>query len=197
MTAIANPVGWISPEEYFQGERLSDIRHEYVDGYVYAMAGASDDHNRIVGSIHGELRERLRGKRREPFMTDMKVKMPPTFADVYYDPDVLVVCDPNDNAKYFRERPSIIFEVISPDTGPTDHREKLLAYRQIPSIQVYALVEQDRMKVTVLRAANPGWTSEVIEGPQSILKLPTIGVEIPLERIYERTAAAISMRAPA
>ena len=87
MTAIPRAADWISPEEYLEGERLAEVRHEYVDGRVYAMAGASDDHNRIAGNIFAELRERLRGHRCEPFINDMKVKIPPAFADVYYYPD--------------------------------------------------------------------------------------------------------------
>jgi Uma2 family endonuclease len=70
--ALAHSDDLISVEDYLQGERTSEIRHEYVGGHVYAMAGASDDHKRIAGNIFGELRERLRGKRCEPFMVDMK-----------------------------------------------------------------------------------------------------------------------------
>ena len=190
MIAIQKSTSLISPEEYLEGERLAEIRHEYVDGYVYAMAGSSDDHNRIAGNIFGELRERLRGHRCEPFINDMKVKIPPSFADVFYYPDVIVVCEPADNAKYYRERPSIIFEVISPATERTDRREKAIAYRQIPTIEAYVLVEQDRLAAKVLRRANEGWTSELVEGAGAVLKLGSIGVEIPLNRIYERTSVA-------
>ncbi|MBM3838000.1 MAG: Uma2 family endonuclease [Verrucomicrobia bacterium] len=188
MSAVARHTGWISPEEYLVGEHTSEVRHEYVNGHVYAMAGASDDHNRIVGNIHGELRERLRGKRCEPFMADMKVKIPPTFEDIYYYPDVIVVCDPADDAKYYRERPSVILEVLSPESERTDRREKAIVYRLIPGLEVYVLVEQDRMAATVLRRAEPGWQSEILAGAGAILKLENIGVSIPLERLYERTA---------
>jgi len=190
MIAIPKAAGWISPEEYLEGERYAEVRHEYVDGYVYAMAGASDDHNRIAGNIFAELRERLRGHRCEPFINDMKVKIPPAFADVYYYPDVLVACDPTDNARYFRERPTVIIEVLSTETERTDRREKAIAYRQIATVEAYVLVEQERMAATLLRRAEPGWQSNVVEGSGSILKLPGIGVEIPLERIYERTTLA-------
>jgi len=120
----------------------------------------------------------------------MKVKIPPTFADVYYYPDVIVVCDPTDNAKYHRESPSVIFEVISPDTEGTDRREKAIAYRSLPSLTAYILVEQDRMAVTILHRAEAGWRKEALEGRNAVLKLDSLGVEIPFERIYERTATA-------
>ena len=76
MQALAKPAGLISVEEYLEGERASDVRHEFVDGRVYAMAGASDDHNRIVLNLSSELRVALRGRPCEPFATDMKVKIP-------------------------------------------------------------------------------------------------------------------------
>jgi len=190
MSTILKATDWISPDEYLEGERSAEVRHEYVDGHVYAMAGASDDHNRIAGNIFAELRERLRGHRCEPFINDMKVKIPPAFAEVYYYPDVLVACDPTDNARYFRERPTVIIEVLSPETERTDRREKAIAYRQIPTVEAYVLVEQERMAATILRRTEPGWQSEVIEKRGSILKLPGLGVEIPLERIYERTPLA-------
>ena len=194
MQALAKPAGLISVEEYLEGERASEVRHEYVDGRVYALAGASDDHNRIAGNLFAELRERLRGGRCEPFIHDMKVKIPPTFADVFYYPDVMVVCDPTDSAKYFRERPTVLFEVISPDTERTDRREKAIAYRQIATVEAYVLVEQDRIAVTVLRRAEPGWQSETLEGPGAVLKLPNLGVELPLDRLYERTGAVGATR---
>jgi Uma2 family endonuclease len=187
MTAVAQSIGWISPEEYLEGEKWSDIRHEYVDGQIFAMAGTSIDHNRIAGSILTELSLRLRGGSCEAFMNDIKVRIPEP-ANVYYYPDVLVARDPSDNAQYYRERPSHIFEVISPETERTDRREKMLAYRDIPGIKSYIILEQDQMKATVLRPAPSGWTTEIVQGPDGILSLPDLRFEIPLARIYERTA---------
>ena len=197
MSAIPKAADTISPDEYLDGERSADVRHEYVDGRAYAMAGASDDHNRITRNILTALDNALRGKPCEPFATDMKVKIPPAFAEAFYYPDVLVACDPTDSAKYYRERPSLIFEVLSPETERTDRREKAIAYRQIPTIEAYVLIEQDRVAVTVLRRAEPGWQSELLEGSDARLKLPGIGLDIRLDRIYERTTVARGARAPA
>lgn len=158
MTAIPKTSEQITPEEYLAGEKLAEVRREYVDGHVYAMAGTSDEHNRIVVNLGSELRAALRGKRCEPFTVDVKVKIPPAFADAFYYPDVMVVCDPTDNAKYFRECPTVIFEILSPDTERTDRREKAIAYRQISTIQNYILVEQDRLAMTVLHRAEDGRT---------------------------------------
>jgi len=197
MSAIPKAADTISPDEYLEGERSADVRHEYVEGRVYAMAGASADHNRITRNILTALDNALRGKLCEPFATDMKVRIPPAFAEVFYYPDVLVACDPTDDAKYYRERPSLIFEVLSPETERTDRREKAIAYRQIPTLEAYILIEQDRVAVTVLRRADLGWQSELLEGSDALLKLPGTGVEMRLDRIYERTAVARGARAPA
>ena len=176
----------MSIEEYLEEEKSSDVRHEYVSGRIYAMAGASDDHNRIAGNIFSALHERLRGKRCEPFMVDMKLRLPG--GEAFYYPDVIVACDPSYSAKYFRERPTVIFEVLSADTERTDQREKRFAYSLIPSLKLYIIASQDSPTLTVLRRGKPGqWKEEVVNGLASSLKLPEIKVEIPLTRIYERT----------
>ena len=178
----------ITVEEYLEREKRSEVRHEYVGGHIYAMAGASDDHNRIALNITGELRERLRGKRCEPFGSDMKLKMPGS--EAFYYPDALVTCDPTDNAQYFRERPTVVFEVLSPDTERTDQREKRFAYSLIPTLKVYVIVAQDRPEVAILRRGAEGhWVENVLKGGDAVLKLPEIRIEIPLDRIYERTKA--------
>src|SRR5437667_587287 len=115
--AIAQPQHLISVEEYLEGEKFSEARHEYVEGHVYAMAGGSDDHNRIAMNIWRELGQALRGKRCEAFGADMKLKVPGS--EVFYYPDAMVVCDLNDNAKYFREWPTVVFEVLSEETERT------------------------------------------------------------------------------
>jgi Uma2 family endonuclease len=188
MSAIAQKIGLISPEEYLEGELSSEVRHEYLDGYVYTRADASDDHSRVAGNILSELRERLRGKVCEPFGSDMKLKLPPGFGHVFYYPDAIVACDPTDRSRYYRERPTVIFEVVSPQTERTDRREKAFAYREISTVQDYIIVAQDRVAMTVLHRAEEGWRSEALEGAEATLKLPVIGVEIPFARIYERTA---------
>jgi Uma2 family endonuclease len=179
---------YVSVEEYLEGELHSQVRHEYVEGHVYAMAGASDDHNRIAGNIFSFLHAALRGKPCEPFINDMKAKISSQRASTFYYPDVLVACDPTDKEKYYRERPVVVVEVLSPETRRTDEREKAIAYRLVSSVDLYLLVEQDRLRVTALHRADNDWRREVIEGRTAALKLECLGVEIPMERIYERTA---------
>lgn len=185
MTALKKSDILLTPEEYLEGELLSDVRHEYIGGRVFAMAGASDDHNRISGNIFANLHAQLRGKPCEPFMNDMKAKTPPAF----YYPDVMVVCDPTDNHRYFRERPSVVFEVSSPDTEEIDRREKAMGFWYRPTCQSYIIVAQDRVALTVMRrGSGEWWDSEEITDRHATLHLPEIGCEISVAEIYERTA---------
>ncbi len=122
----------------------------------------------------------------------MKFKIPRY--DSFYYPDVMVTCDPTDNAKYFRERPTVVFEVLSQETQRTDTREKRYAYDTVASLQLYVVVAQDRAEATVYRRTSAGtWSSEVVQGLSALLQLPEIAVEIPFARIYERTAVSSSL----
>ena len=188
MTAVLKPE-LIPPGKFLSAERRSEVRHEYFGGHVAEVATNTDDHNRIVGNISSELCMALRGKRCEPFALGMLLKI--GCLNAFYYPDVFVVCDPKDNAKYFRERPTVVFEVLSPETERIDTREKQTAYAAIPSLKIYVLVSQNRMEATVWRKNRRGvWASEILSGGHVVLKLPEITAEIPLSRIYERTTLA-------
>jgi Uma2 family endonuclease len=195
MTAVVKELEYISPEEYLEGELYSDVRHEYIKGLVYAMAGSSEDHNRIAGNIFGFLHSALRGQRCEPFVTDMKVRMAPSPAEVFYYPDVVVACDPTDNAKYYRERPTLVVEVLSESTRLTDEREKTWAYHQVTSLEAYVMVEQEQPIVTLLHRQELAWRREILTGADAVLKLECLGVEIPFSAIYERTSV-LGKRSP-
>ena len=142
-----------SVEDYLTGEEISPVRYEYVYGEVYAMAGTSDNHNRIVGNLYAALLNHLRNSPCEPFMSDIKVRVSP---HVYYYPDVLVACEQNSESPYFRNEPILIVEVISPSTQEIDRREKLLFYQQMPSVQEYVVVEQRKMLVEIHRRQPDG-----------------------------------------
>jgi len=188
MTAAERQSEYLSPEDYLEGEILAKTRHEYINGQVYAMAGSTDDHNRISGNIFRELGNALRGQRCEPFINDVKIKIPPSFGDLFYYPDIFVACDPTNNAKYYRERPILIFEVLSESTRATDEREKVFAYHHLPTLKAYVLVDQEDPTITVLHRQEIGWRRETVSGRNALLKLSCIGFQIPFEVIYERTA---------
>ena len=179
---------WISPEEYIQGELLSEIRHEYFAGEVFAMAGASENHNYIAGNIFGELYLHLRGKKCAPFMNDMKAHIHSSGDDWFYYPDVMVNCDPTGQHKYYCDTPSVIVEVLSPDSETRDRREKRLAYEKIATVQTYALVAQDRREVLVFRRKpEGGWSREVLPETGDALRLPELEFALALDAIYART----------
>jgi Uma2 family endonuclease len=166
MTALREDELWISPEAYLEGEKVAPIKYEYVEGRVFAMAGASADHNIIAGNIFAELRAQLRGKRCTPFISDMKVKIPPigpNYELTFYYPDVVVACGEKEPDPYYREEPEVIFEVLSPSTASTDLREKRAAYLRIPSIEGFITMAQEQMEAIVYRRA--GRNFEMMRGP--------------------------------
>jgi len=184
MEAASNPTEALTTKEYLSQEGPSEVRHEYVGGMLYAMAGASEEHNLISLNLSTSLRSHLRGKPCKVFMADMKVRLHVSQEDVFYYPDVMVACDRRDADRYFKCHPKILVEVLSPETERTDRREKLLGYTGIESLEEYVLVAQDKMQVTVFRRSKQ-WQPEVITQPEQSLSLVSLGFEIPLSAVYD------------
>jgi Uma2 family endonuclease len=174
----------LTVEEYLAGELRADSKHEYLGGVIYAMAGASEEHNVIAANLIGLLHSQLRGKSCQPFGSDMKVRLR-TFGDTYfYYPDAMVACDPSDSGHPWRERPSILFEILSEETRRIDEREKRFAYFQILSLQAYVRVEQGAPEIVVERRGTGEWEYQKLSGLEAVLELP--GLVIPLAALYER-----------
>ena len=186
MSALYQQTQWVTPEEYLAAELLREIRHEYTCGKVYEMAESSAAHNRVTGNLLAELNLHLRGKPCEAFMNDMKIRMESGSDSFFYYPDVMVACDPFDNADYFRRFPKVIVEVLSPSTERIDSSEKLRAYQSIPTVGVYILISQQEAQVTIFRRANQ-WRREVVAGSGGRLELPELDFGIDFARLYERT----------
>ncbi len=187
MSAVCSKDVSLSPEDYMQGELRSEVRHEYLAGKVYAMAGASVAHNYIAGNIFAALAVHLRGKTCAPFMADMKVHIQDAGDHWFYYPDVMVNCDPAGQHKYYCDTPSVIVEVLSPDTEQTDRREKRLAYGRIPSLHTYILVSQDKREVTIFHRAGGEREKTVLTGTTETLRIPELEFGITLDDIYART----------
>ncbi|MDJ0649195.1 MAG: Uma2 family endonuclease [Xenococcaceae cyanobacterium MO_188.B19] len=182
---MGSPLNLITVEEYLKFEQDAEIRHEYVAGQIYAMAGASEAHNLIVTNLIAILRPHLRGSSCRAFVSDMKVKVKAQQADIFYYPDLLVTCDPNDSKKYFKTNPNLIVEVLSDSTETTDRREKRLNYQTIKSLQEYVLVSQNEMKVEIYRRdKNDNWTVETL-GKNDNLVLDSVGLTLTMADIYE------------
>lgn len=185
-SALENPP-LLSEEEYLAGEELSETKHEYLNGVVHAMAGARVRHNRIAGNIFGALYARLRGKKCQPFNSDMLVRVRCGNDLRFYYPDVMVVCDSNAAEERFQDEPVVIFEVRSESTARIDQGEKREAYcGGIPSLGAYVLVEDEKMAVTVWRRDGAGWKGEYYTRPEQVIRFESAGCELPLAEIYER-----------
>jgi Uma2 family endonuclease len=144
----------ISPEEYLAGELLAETKHELINGDVYAMAGASKNHESIAANVCGELRQHLKNTRCRPFGSDVKVKAGTNF----FYPDVMVVCEDKTDNPYYIESPILLVEVLSKSTRRNDETIKRLAYQSLPSVLEYVLIEQDFVDVEVCRRSS-GWVS--------------------------------------
>ena len=175
---------WLTVDDYLEGEPLSEVRHEYIGGVVYAMAGASDEHNAICLNLATALHPHLRGKTCRVFMTDAKVRLRIAADDLFYYPDLMIACDPRDTDRYFKRFPRVLIEVLSETTERTDRREKFLSYTQIETLEEYVLVAQDRMEVTLFRRANR-WQPEILTRAEALLRLASIDFSLPLAGIYE------------
>ena len=131
----------ISIADYLEGELTSPLKHEFVDGVVYAMAGATANHNRIATNATVVLGSQLRGKRCQVFNSDMKVRVRMSRSTRFYYPDLSVVCQPNAGNETYQDNPVVIVEVISESTRRVDEYEKREAYLSINSLCVYVLLE--------------------------------------------------------
>ena len=185
MSAIPVKDVLLTEDEYLHGEVASDEKHEFVAGVVHAMAGAGLEHNTIAGNIFGALHPRLRGQHCRPFASDLKIRVQDDEHIHFYYPDAMVVCDPTGLApqRHWTDKPAVIFEVLSESTRRIDEGEKALLYWKLPSLVSYVLVEQDKVRVTLRRRDGGG---EVLSGRDTLLRLPELGIEIPLGEFYER-----------
>ena len=171
---------WVSEQEYLDGELLSDIKHEYIDGVVFAMSAASANHNVLAGNVFGELRNHLKGKPCPPFTSDMKVKV----GTKYFYPDVLVDCADFSGQDYFTQSPVLIVEVLSKSTQQYDKTLKLKSYLQIKSLQEYILIEQDKAEIQVLRRSQGCQPSYYFLG--DTVSFESVGLSVSVEDIYDR-----------
>ena len=178
--AMARPAP-IRVEDYLEGETLTDIKHEYLDGEVVAMGGASARHGLVAGAFYGALLPHARRKGCQLFIADMKVRVEHADQTYFYYPDLLLACDPQDREPYYRRRPCLVVEVLSPSTERIDRREKLFAYQAIPSLREYLLVDPDKRSVEIYRFGDPVRYETCTEGA---FRLDCLDAEITLDEVY-------------
>ena len=167
-----------------QGELASDIRHEYVAGQVFAMAGAGEAHNRISLNLAFHLRAATRGTPCGVFISDMKVRV--RAHEAFYYPDVLLTCDPDDRESLYKTAPCLIAEVLSPSTEVIDRREKLVAYRSLPTLHDYLLIAQDCRRVEWYQHGEAGdWRHAMIEDGTLSFVYGDVSVNVTVADLYE------------
>lgn len=175
----------VSVDDYLDGELDSPIKHEYVGGVLFAMAGGRNVHNIIKGNVFGSLYGRLRGGHCRPFDSDTKIRIHLPGQVRFYYPDVSVICRPNPQKETFQDEPAAIFEVLSQRTRRVDLGEKKDAYLTIPSLSVYVLLEQETASAIVYRRTAQGIVREVYEGLDAVIPLGEIEAVLPLAEAYD------------
>ncbi|HEX8723295.1 MAG TPA: Uma2 family endonuclease [Pyrinomonadaceae bacterium] len=176
-----------TPEEYLALERPSEIRHEFLDGTVYAMAGESPAHSAICFNLAAALGVQLRGTNCRGFSPNMKVRAGD--AGLYAYPDLAVAC----GEAFFHDRhgdvllnPTVIIEVLSRSTQTYDRGEKFERYKAIETLRDYVLVSQDRPLVEHFSLRQDGtWARAELRGDDAIA-LDSIACRVPLAEIYDR-----------
>lgn len=172
-------------QEYLQLEKQSDVRYEFWNGEVFAMAGGSRNHNSIGLKIASLLSEKLEQNGCKIFFNDVKLQLKES--QYYFYPDVLLICDPLDKDEYVVKNPVLIAEVLSPATEAYDRSVKLAQYRKIKSLRYYFLVSQSLPFVEIFARTNENelFTYDVAEGMEAIIQMPALNFALSLAKIYE------------
>jgi len=172
-------IKYVSVDEYLENERKANKRHEYFDGAIYAMVGASTIHNLLALSLSSKFHTHLHETRCHVFQSDMKVKVEHGF----YYPDILVVCKKLDPKAYYQTDPALIVEILSESTEAKDRLEKRVAYQHLDSMEEYVLVSQNKMKVEIFRRDNDSWQKETHTN-DDIVNLSSIDLKMPIMEVY-------------
>lgn len=175
------PLEKMSVADYLHSELTRDSKHEYLDGDIYAMAGASKNHQRIIINLTGAFSQHLKNTPCDTFASDIKVRI----GDIaFFYPDVIVACQADDNNDYYAEKPTLIVEVLSKSTRRHDETTKRRLYQTLPSLQEYVLIEQDIVDVEVCRRSQ-GWQSEHYFMGDDVT-FEAIALTLSVHDIYER-----------
>jgi Uma2 family endonuclease len=188
---IANPqASSLTPDEYLVWEREQPIKHEYIDGEVYAMTGGTLPHNDIAVNLTSILRTTLRGTGCKVRMSDAKVRV--AAKGPYFYPDVVVSCDEQDRrAIEAIQYPKLIAEVLSPSTAGFDRGDKFRFYRRIPTLEEYVLIDSEKVGIDCYRKTRAGkweltaYPDDVADQENPILELVSLDFQCPLALVYE------------
>lgn len=172
-------------QAYLAWEAEQSTKHEYHDGEVFAMAGASDAHVTVAGNVYMALRNHLRGSPCSVFISDMKLRVEEDNAFFY--PDVFVTCADSDRGQsHSKSAPVLVVEVLSPATSAYDRGAKFAAYRKLPTLREYALIDPERLSLDLFRRDGDSkrWVLHPIEAG-GYVEWASVGLQVPLEALYE------------
>ena len=184
----ANPKLYLTPAEYLTAERKREVKSEYWNGELYAMAGASERHNLISANVVAGLHTQLRGRSCKVYPSDMRVQIKAT--GLYTYPDVVVVCgkpqfEDEDNDTLLN--PTLIVEVLSKSTETYDRGKKFENYRTLDSLTEYVMIAQDRVHLEhYVRQPDSQWLLSEAKALQDVIKLPTIQCTLALADVYDK-----------
>lgn len=174
-------------EEYLEMERASDVKHEYYQGEIFAMAGASDNHNYIFSNVFVKAGIQLLNKPCRPLGSDMRMHIPENTFNTY--PDISIYCGnltTTDKEKDTAIHPTIIIEILSESTRSYDLRAKFELYQNIPTLKEYILIDSESIDGRSYRIdADNRWVLEVYKTLQDIVLIPTVGVSLSMKDIYD------------
>lgn len=176
-----------TPEEYLALERPALEKHEYLDGRITPMPGVSRDHDRIAVNLIREISTQLLDGPGEAHTDDVRVRVLPT--GLYTYPDLSIVAgepEYDDTEQDTLLNPTVLIEILSPSTEAYDRGEKFGHYRRLPSLQEYVLVAQDRIHVERFTRQGDDWPVTVLDGPDDVLELASVGSRIVLRNIYAK-----------
>lgn len=173
----------ISVDDYLRDELAREFKHEFLEGQIYAMAGASRNHQLIISNLIAVFVQHLKGTPCDTYASDMKVRV----SDLaFFYPDVVVACQDDKTDEYYISRPTIIVEVLSKSTRRMDETTKMRLYQTLPSLREYVLIEQDIVDVEVCRRSE-GWVSEhYFMGDE--VTFAAIDLTVSVNEIYARVA---------
>ncbi len=169
----------LTVEEYLELEQISDIRHEYVDGELLAMAGEKRRHNNLVARLVRLLVDVADEKKCELVFESVKLR---TRATRYRYPDFVVSCASGDS-EYFIDNPCFVLEVLSDSTAQTDITKKLEEYTRLPTLMRYIMVSQKSRFVTVCKRTHEGWVFETLD-ENGEFEVPCLDTTVTLEQLY-------------
>jgi Uma2 family endonuclease len=196
MQATALKKTFITPEEYLARERAAEYKSEYLNGEIFAMAGAKEPHNLVAGNIFAKLHAQLERRPCKVYPSDMRLKVSPT--GLYTYPDVMVVCDEaqfDDDEDDTLLNPALIVEVLSKSTARYVRGDKFEHYSKLDSLREYLLVAQHRPRVELFTKQSVGrWLLAEFESLDDVIKLSSINCELAVKDVYLKVAFKETIR---